>query len=201
MKTLLRVLAFLLTTAALTANPSAVPTALQPGTGVPAVTVNDIEGRPVDLQALIRSKPTVLVFYRGSWCPYCMRHLAALGEVQQQIVAAGFQLVAISADQPAVLKGTPNREKLGYVLLSDATMTAGRAFGITFQVPDELVTKYKRDYHVDLEGASGQTHHLLPHPSVFVIDRAGVIRFTHVNPDYKVRLTGAEILQALAVAR
>jgi peroxiredoxin len=37
---------------------------------------------------------------------------------------------------------------------------------------------------------------MLPHPSVFIVDKAGVIRFAHVNPDYKDRLDPAKILAA-----
>ncbi|MND03159.1 hypothetical protein D3C83_228470 [compost metagenome] len=64
-------------------------------------------------------------------------------------------------------------------------------------MPDELVAKYQGSYGIDLEGDSGETHHLLPHPSVFIIDAAGIIRFAHVNPDYKVRMTPAEIMAAI----
>ena len=49
---------------------------------------------------------------------------------------------------------------------------------------------------VDLEAASGNTGHLLPYPSVFIVDKAGIIRFAYVNPDYKVRLDPAKILEA-----
>jgi peroxiredoxin len=37
---------------------------------------------------------------------------------------------------------------------------------------------------------------LLPHPGVFVIGKDGVIRFAHVNPDYKTRLDPEAILKA-----
>lgn len=53
---------------------------------------------------------------------------------------------------------------------------------------------------IDLEAASGRTHHLLPHPAVFVADTGGTIRFAHVNPDYKVRLEPKSILEAAKAA-
>ena len=128
---------------------------------------------------------------------HVLRHLAALGEVKDQIMAAGFQVLAISADQPTKLSETPGGEKLGYTLLSDSSMEAAKAFGITFQVPTDLVDKYKRDYKIDLEAASGKTHHILPHPSVFIVDTTGSVRFAHVNPDYKSRLSPAQVLEAI----
>jgi peroxiredoxin len=166
------------------------------GDRIPEVSVKAADASVVKLREAVKSKPAVLIFYRGGWCPFCSRHLMALVEVEKDLTDAGFQILAISADQPAKLAETPNREKLTYTLLSDASMDAAKAFGITFKVPDELVAKYKNEYQIDIEAASGKTHHLLPHPAVFIVDREGVIRFAHVNPDYKTRLEPAEILKA-----
>ena len=41
-------------------------------------------------------------------------------------------------------------------------------------------------------------HGVLPVPAVFAIGRDGVIAYSYVNPDYKVRLVAADLL---AVAR
>jgi peroxiredoxin len=114
-----------------------------------------------------------------------MLHLAALAKVEDQIVAPGFQLLASSADQPSKLAETPHCEKFGYTLLSDNSREAAKAFDITFEVRAETVKKSMNDYKIDLKAASGRTHHLLPHPSVFIVDTTGTIRFTHVKPDYK----------------
>ncbi len=42
--------------------------------------------------------------------------------------------------------------------------------------------------------SSMERHGILPVPAVFAIDRDGRIVFTHVNPDYKVRLPADELL-------
>jgi len=55
---------------------------------------------------------------------------------------AGFQLLAISADQPAKLRENPACQALTYTLLSDGTMAAAKAFGIAFTVPDDVLAKY-----------------------------------------------------------
>ncbi|MHC4519433.1 MAG: AhpC/TSA family protein, partial [Planctomycetota bacterium] len=72
-----------------------------------------------------------------------------------------------------------------------------QAFGIAFQVDDETVTKYQ-GYGIDLDDASGRAHHLLPVPSVFLVDAEGVIVFQYVNPDYTVRLHPDVLLAAIA---
>ncbi len=167
------------------------------GDHIPDVTLRTAESAELKLRDAVKSKPAVVIFYRGGWCPFCTRHLMALAKVEKDITSAGYQILAISPDQPAKIAETPNRNSLSYTLLSDSDMDAAKAFGITFKVPEELVTKYKTDYQIDLEAASGKTHHLLPHPAVFIVDQTGIIRFVHVNPDYKTRLDPAEILKAV----
>ena len=48
------------------------------GSTAPAAIVKTAEGTAVDLGELVRTKPTILIFYRGGWCPYCNTHLAEL---------------------------------------------------------------------------------------------------------------------------
>jgi hypothetical protein len=91
----------------------------------------------------------------------------------------------------------PAFEKLNHTLLSDSSMDAARSFGIAFEVPAELVSKYKSQYGIDIEAASGQAHHLLPHPAVYVVGTDGIIRFAYVNEDYKVRLEPEKILETI----
>jgi peroxiredoxin len=167
----------------------------------PGLTLKTEKSTPFDLSTALTRQPTVLVFYRGGWCPYCNAHLAALAEIEGALQKAGIRLIAISPDQPSKLYDAPERNtKPGYLLLSDQDMKAADAFGIGFTVSDEIVAKYKTSFGIDLEEASGRNHHRLPYPSVFVVDTAGVIRFAHVNPDYRMRLEPAKILEAARAA-
>ena len=140
------------------------PDALAVGDKVPAATVRDDRGTQLLLTDAIKGRPAVLVFYRGGWCPYCMRHLSALAEVHAALAEAGFSLIALSPDRPEKLRARPVTAEAPFRLLSDSEAQAAQAFGIAFKVDDALVAKYRDSYGIDLEGDSGQTHHLLPHP-------------------------------------
>ena len=176
-------------------------TALKVGDAIPDVSLRTEENQSVRLRELVSEKPTVLIFYRGGWCPFCNRHLQSLAGIEDDLNKAGAQLLAVSMDTPAKLKATPDRDKLHYRLFSDSDAVAVKAFGIAFKVEDELVKKYKDAYKIDLEAASGNDHHILPYPAVFIVNTNGVIRFVHVNPDYKVRLAPAKILEAVQSAK
>ena len=169
------------------------------GATVPTLTLATADGMPFDVGEAIRQKPTVLVFYRGGWCPYCNLQLKQLVEVESKLLALGYQLLAISTDKPEKLQETLTKDKLNYTLLSDSKMIACSAFGIAFKVEEQLVQKYK-GYDIDLEAASGEKHHLLPVPSVFIVGTDGIIKFSYVNPNYKVRLDSDVMLAAAKAA-
>ncbi len=175
-------------------------TPLKVGDSIPDVTLRTEDDKEVGLRKLVSEKPTVLIFYRGGWCPFCTRHLKDLVGIESDLEKQGAQLVAISMDTPAKLKATPDHDKLGYRLLSDSDAHAAKAFGVAFTVEDDLVKRYKDSYKIDLEAAAGNKNHILPHPAVFVADTSGKIRFAHFNPDYKVRLEPKEILKAAQAA-
>ena len=101
----------------------------------------------------------------------------------------------MSADRPTRLTDSLEKHDLTYTLLSDHRMQAARAFGLAFRVDDVGIDRFKR-YGIDLEAASGETHHVLPVPAVFLIDRDGVVRFRHYDPDYTRRLETAALLAA-----
>ena len=75
-------------------------------------------------------------------------------------------------------------------------MTGAKAFGIAFKVEDKIYNAYKNRFNLDLEEHSGQTHHLLPVPAVYIFGTDGKVRFQYVNPDYKVRLDFDVLLAA-----
>ena len=84
---------------------------------------------------------------------------------------------------------------IGYTIYSDSSLSATRSFGLAFKMPDDMVEKYK-SYNIDLEKASGETHHVLPAPATYIIGTDGIINFAYINPDYKVRLAPSILLAA-----
>lgn len=165
---------------------------------IPSVNVKTVEGKEISLYDVISKKPTVLIFYRGGWCPYCNLQLSQLQEIEKTLMDMGYQIVAISADRYEKSKGIIKNKNIKYTLLSDSSMEAAQAFGIAFHVDDVTFAKYKI-FGLDIEDASGEKHHILPVPSVFVLKTDGTIVFSYVNPDYKMRLS-SEVLLAMAKA-
>lgn len=171
---------------------------LLPGMKAPAFDVLDATGREVRFDPEKMNAPLVLTFYRGGWCPYCNLHLAELRKSERELASMGFEIWFVSIDRPELLYQSLDQPDIGYTLLSDSKLDATRAFGVAFLMPEDMVERYL-EYDIDLEAASGETHHVLPAPSTFIIGTDGVIRFQYTNPDYAVRLH-PEVLLAAARA-
>jgi peroxiredoxin len=169
---------------------------LQVGAAVPEAKVTTLEGENVGLRALVAEKPSVLVFYRGGWCPYCTTHLKELKDTMKGLEDLGYQMVAISSDTPEAIAETLEKEPLPYTLVSDADLEAATAFGIVFQLDDATIEKYK-GYDIDLCHSKWR----LPVPAVFISDASGILRFVHAEADYTKRLASADLLKAARAAQ
>ncbi|MGD9899327.1 MAG: redoxin domain-containing protein [Calditrichaceae bacterium] len=121
--------------------------------------------------------------------------LGQLLDIEKNLTDLGYQIIAVSADRPEKLSESVDRHKLTYKLLSDTKLTSAKAFGIAYKMDDETVARYKT-YEMDIEAASGESHHILPVPAVFIIGTDGLIKFEYVNPDHRVRLEPEILLSA-----
>jgi len=180
--------------ATLSEDPSSIKP-LEVGEAIPNVSIQASNGEPASFEAIVEGKKTVLIFYRGGWCPYCMKHLSSLMEVEDRLQELGYQLIAISPDRPEKLNDSLEANPFAYEIYSDSEMNLAKAFGLAFRVDDETL-KMLNDYGIDLEEASGKEHRLLPVPAVYLINEEGTINYRYYNPDYSIRLSAEEILQA-----
>jgi peroxiredoxin len=169
-----------------------VPTAV--GSMAPAFNAVEVDGRQFHFDPAHLRAPTMVIFFRGGWCPYCNAHLQDLRTVEPEIVAMGYRVLFLSTDRPDLLYSSL-KEKVNYHILSDSSLEAARAFGVAYHIDSETLKKMK-DFGVDLEQTQGTVSHELPVPSVFIVDRSGVVRFRYFNPDFRVRLDAASVLSA-----
>ncbi|WP_230981416.1 peroxiredoxin-like family protein [Echinicola salinicaeni] len=178
-------------------NVPADPTDISPlliGEQIPMSQVKDTDGNIKSLNEIVANKPTLLIFYRGGWCPYCNKHLAELQSIEQDILDMGYQIVAISPDAPEQLKATVDKNELTYSLYSDNDLKVTKAFGLAFQAPGR--------YKEMLFKASDQLNPgIIPVPAVFALDIEGNIQFEYINPNYDTRISGDLIKAALGTLR
>lgn len=160
------------------------------GEQIPDIVLKDTDGKSVSLTELVAQKQTVLIFYRGGWCPYCNVHLGELQAIETDVLKAGYQIIAISPDAPQKLSASADKLKLNYKLLSDADTNGAQQFGLAFQAPE----KYK-----EMLGNYSDKNNtgVLPVPAVFVLNKQGEILFEYISPEYKKRLSASLLLAVI----
>lgn len=167
------------------------------GESIPdSIALTNVDGKQVTLGEIIKEDKVILVFYRGGWCPYCTRHLSVLGQVKEEIDALGYSLYGVTPDQFDSLGVSQVRSQSGYQIFSDSKAELITAFGLGWKVDDKNYVKYRDQYGMDTEEWSGEKHHILPVPAVYVIDK-GVVQFNYVNPNYSTRLKPQTLLAIL----
>ncbi|GAC21743.1 peroxiredoxin-like family protein [Paraglaciecola arctica] len=155
-----------------------------------------VDGDPVSLKALTMQKPTVLIFYRGGWCPYCNNQLAGLKEIEDRLDKLGYQILAISPETPAQLQQQKLQTKFSVQLLADPDLEAISGFGIGYYVTDEKRTAYKSKKDINLTSDKTTGKAVLPAPAVFILNTDGKVVFSYVNPDIRIRISPELLYQA-----
>lgn len=151
------------------------------GAPAPDFTLNDQNGRQVTLSKA--KAAVVLVFYRGYWCPFCVRQLGELRGLLKP--NEDVSLYAISVDETEKSKNLAakiakdGKGEIGFSLLSDPNHQTIDAYGLF-------------DPAYAGKGTEG-----IPHPAIYILDKKRKIVWARVESDYRKRPTNAEIRAAL----
>jgi peroxiredoxin len=158
---------------------------------VPSVKVTSAKDKQEVLFTDITTKKrSIVLFYRGGWCPYCNAHLSDIAEAEDEIVKEGYQIIAISPDAPEFLGNTIEKEELNYQLFSDADGQLMQAMGIAFKTPERYSNRLAKF-------SEGKNTGFLPVPSLFVVDTDGTILFEYISPKYSERISSKLLLSVL----
>lgn len=160
------------------------------GAEFPKVTIQKTDSTFVSTHEVTSKKKSVVIVYRGGWCPYCNQHLKNVATIEKDILKLGYQIVAVSPDSPTSLSKTSHKEKLNYTLLSDSKGELIKALGIAFLAPAPYQPYISK-------GSNKVNESFLPVPTVLVIDENNKIVFEYIAPDYKHRISDKMLVAVL----
>ena len=151
------------------------------GTAAPDFTLAKVGGGSMTLSSLRGKKNVVLVFYRGYWCPFCIKQLSGMRQLLDADMKKDTELLAVSVDNEADTQRTIARISADgtapdFAFLSDADHAVIARYGI-------------------LNPSGGSR--FIPHPATYVIDRDGVVRWRDIETDYKIRPANEQIVAAV----
>lgn len=169
---------------------------LNVGASMPAFSLKDSTGKFVSSKDLLKQGNLVVVFYRGSWCPFCNLYLRNLQKNLTQIKAAGGNLVAISVENPDNSLSVAKKNAVEFSVLSDPNLNVARLFGIVYQLPEQTDELYK-SHGLDIAKHNQMDKAELPLSATYVVNRKGKIVYAYLEPDYKQRAAPETIIKTL----
>jgi peroxiredoxin len=167
------------------------------GTVLPDAELLDVHGAPITLSEAVGGGTTVLVFYRGAWCPYCNIALSAYQEqLLPELAERGVDLVAVSPQKPDGSLTMQQKNGLAFTVVSDpGNVIAGR-LGILTR-PSEEARAAQLQLGLDLAGVNADGTVTLPMPATVILDAGHAVRWIDVRPDYSTRTEPRQVIDAL----
>lgn len=169
---------------------------IQLGEKAPDFRLNNAFGQSISLEKELKKGPVILVFYRGSWCPFCNMHLHVLQENLKNFEKYGAQLITVTPQTPDKSAEQIKKDGYPFEVLSDLNNKVMKDYKLYFEMPTELLEVYKK-HGLDIEAFNGAKRTGLPIPGSFVIDQKGIVRAMQAQTDYKLRMEPKVIIQTL----
>jgi peroxiredoxin Q/BCP len=92
---------------------------LKLGDRIPALTLPDQDGKPLDLAAYGSEGYLLVFFYPKANTPGCTAQACSLRDAETQLKERGVKILGISADKPDSQKKFVTEQKLPYPLIAD----------------------------------------------------------------------------------
>jgi peroxiredoxin len=154
------------------------------GAEAPDALLLDPNGSELALSTLWRGAPLVLAFLRYFGCPFCQAHVAQLRRDQLRFAHAGACVALIGQGSAEQARAFSGRHLVPFPLLLDPHRLAFHAYGLTraslrqvFSPSVGVILARQLDPETRQRGLQGGS--FMQTPGTFVIDRAGIVRFTH----------------------
>ncbi len=119
---------------------------LQPGQELPVVSARDLGGKTVST-ADLAGTPTLLMFYRGNWCPFCTAQVEQLARRYRELNERGVRLVFVSPQPADLARRVAESLDVAIEFWVDSDCAAARGLGLIQEdgVPVGLRRRYGRD--------------------------------------------------------
>lgn len=167
------------------------------GDKAPDFTLSNATGASINLFNQLRQNKIVLVFYRGTWCPYCNLALAQYQSILPMIKENGANLIAVSAQTPDESLSIKEKNELDFEVLSDNGNLVARLYTTVFKNGDAPVEEMNK-LGFDFDSFYGNDSKEIPVPAVFIIEKDGEISFAKTEGgDYRNRTESLEIITKL----
>jgi len=144
-----------------------VPEQLRPGRPLPDFDATDEQGAPVRSTTL-HGSPTIILFVRGNWCPFCSAQVQSLTRHYKDIIDLGAKLILFTPKPLETTRRVASFFEVEFDFWLDDSLAVSEELGLVQKtgVPGD----YEKEYGPDTVW-----------PTALVVDSAGIIRYTELS--------------------
>lgn len=158
---------------------------LQKGSKLLEFELVDERGKAFSSQDFI-GKKTILLFYRGSWCPLCVAQIKDLSAQYQKLQAQGVNVVMVSPQSQVDSKKLAEKFDVPFVFAFDKNAAAAKKLGIF----------HKNGTPPGLGESNGGDTVM---PTVIICDERGEVLWADQTDNYRVRPEPEMFMQVLGI--
>ena len=116
----------------------------------------------------LHGSPTVILFVRGNWCPFCSSQVKSLTKYYKDIVDIGAKLILLTPKPLETTRRVAAFFEVEFEFWLDDSLAATEDLGLLYKsgVPGDYEKEYGRD---------------TVWPTALVVDAAGIIRYTELS--------------------
>ncbi len=144
-----------------------VPATLRPGQPLPRFAAVDEHGNALDSSSL-EGAPAVILFVRGSWCPFCSRQVRNLTAHYKKINELGARLILVTPKPLETTRRVAEFFDVDFEFWLDQDLAIAKQLGLT--LPRGVPSDYRGEYGDDTLW-----------PTSLVVGADGVIRAASVS--------------------
>jgi peroxiredoxin len=165
----------------------------------PDFKARDQYGKEIVFKDLRKKADVVVVFTRGSWCPYCNKFLRRLQDSSELIKAKHAQIIVITPETKQGIDTVVAKTGATFPIIYDSLMKITNAYNGMYKVDDKALVRYKNSNpSIDLLAINNQKKDAyLSITAVYIVNDEGSITYRYFEEDYKKQASVSEILKAL----
>lgn len=158
--------------------------ALHVGQALPDIELLRADGQRVT-NADLRGRPTVMLFFRGNWCPLCMAQIREIADQYRAMESAGVRVALVSPQPHRNTEALARRFQVPFDFLTDSGNRAAQALGIAA----------RGGLPAGMQALGYDSDTVMP--TVIITDREGQVVWTDETDNYRVRPEPETFLQVL----
>ncbi len=111
------------------------------GSKAPEFSLNDINGKQVNLKDFEANKAVLLVFW-ATWCPYCVQEIPELKKINSEYKSKGLEIIAVDIkENPALVSNFAKKQGIDYIIVIDTDGSVSRGYNVVGIPTNVLIDK------------------------------------------------------------